>query len=132
MKKITICGCFLLGVLVLYCILSVVYVSPLISQVDMVFQGNVPVSETQNTPLALYNYSDRMLPGYQVNSSVKCVFAFHNFQRGYVWVRYEYWVFDEDGQLQFGFANRFPVSPSRWTVEKVDGEWRILDIVEEP
>ena len=130
-KFIIICILLLIGV-VLY-IFSLLSVRTIIYEVKDVFEGKVSKSETDNTPLELYNYyHDRLKANYVIETSVRPVFVIKGWKRGTIFVRYEYWVYDEDGNILWGFANRFPVPPSRWTIEKIDGKWQITDIFEAP
>ena len=122
----------LLAALGIY-ILFLLSVSSVIHDVKDVFEGKVPKTETDNTPLDLYNYHhDRLKPNYEVEAKVRPVFAFKFCKKGTILVYYEYWVYDENGKRLWGFAVRFPQQPSKWTIEKVDGEWKIVDIYEAP
>ena len=127
----TICILLLIGV-VIY-IFSLLSVCTIIHEVKDVFDGKVSKSETDNTPLELYNYyHDRLKSNYVIKTSIRPIFVIKNWERGTILVRYEYWVYDEEGKILWGFANRFPVPPSRWTIEKIDGKWKITDIFEAP
>lgn len=122
----------LLALLGMY-ILSLLSVSPIIRYVEDIFEGKVPKAETNNTHLTLYNsYHDELQPNYEVEAKVRPIFAFKFWKKGTILVYYEYWVYDENGKRLWGFAARFPEPPSKWTIEKVDGEWKIVDIYESP
>ena len=130
MRKRLILMCILLVLLVTILFFEIRSICPLITYVEEVFCGVVPTVKTDNTPLALYNYFNRIKSSYSVKCRIWPIFALHDFEKGYVWIRYEYWVYNEEGVLQWGFSNRFPMAPSRWTIEKQDGEWKIVEIKE--
>ena len=110
-------------------------VKPVIDYVLSLFIGEIPEAETAGTKLDSYNsnsHCDRFDPSYMVEAKIDPVFIIHDFNRGYIWTRYEYWVYDKNANLLWGFANRFPTPPARWTIEKVNEEWVIVDVYEAP
>ena len=75
--------CLVLLCALVYYILSLVSVKALTSNVDSIFNGAVPKSETENTPLELYNYYyDKLQPEYHVTSNVRFIFTLHNVRKG--------------------------------------------------
>jgi hypothetical protein len=61
-----------------------------------------------------------------VDVTIRRYFVLHNFSRGYMWIYYDYSTYDPDQEHWFGAS-----SYACWTIQKVDGTWRIVDIDED-
>jgi hypothetical protein len=62
-----------------------------------------------------------------VDVTIRRCFVIHNFSRGYMWIYYDYSTYDPD-QEDWSGARAYAC----WTIQKVDGTWRIVDIEEGP
>jgi hypothetical protein len=62
-----------------------------------------------------------------VDVTISRYFVIHNFSRGYMWIRYELRTYNSDQSARAGAS-----SYACWTIQKVDGAWRIVDIEEGP
>ena len=53
---------------------------------------------------------------------------------GYMWVMYYHTAYDENGKVTYGSGGEDMYSriPARWELEKRDGEWTVVGIIEHP
>ena len=104
--------------------------NPVVDQVKAAMEGKLSVESTENTPLAQYNSQNNfksIIPA-RADISICRIFVMHNFTDGVMWVKYTYKAFDAKGNILRGAAN----VPSRWTIHKENGEWKITAIKEDP
>jgi len=116
-------------VLVFYFII-LLNTNSLMREVRSTFLGEVDPSETPNRGIHAYNLGRHVnhYDCYDVDLTVIRLFTFHNFHKGYVWVYYNYKVFDENRELISGSQNVF----SKWRIQKEGETWEIIDIFERP
>jgi hypothetical protein len=62
-----------------------------------------------------------------VDVTIRRYFVLHNFSRGYMWIYYDLRTYNPDQDHWIGTS-----SYACWTIQKVDGTWRIVDIEEGP
>lgn len=68
--------------------------------------------------------------GNEVERSAKVIplLVIHNGQKGYAYICYSYDVKNKDGALLCASNNIF----SKWEIERVDGKWNVISIMESP
>ena len=99
-------------------------------EVRSAFMLELDSSETEGRAIHKYNHywrgKDRDVG--EINLTLRRRFVLHNFQRGYIWAIYSHTVYDTEGNLIGGSWR----APTRWRIEKIDGEWEIVEIYERP
>jgi len=124
---------FLKLAILLVIILIIIYIimlsdtNSLIADVKSVMKGEVALSETDGTPLQLYNFSD-LLSNAKVNVKITRLFVLHDFSDGYMWVEYSYETVKNNNEYMPGSWRIH----SRWTIHKANGKWEITEIQEDP
>ena len=107
-----------------------------IDYVERVFNGDVP-EETNGTPLAPYNIhkiygneykEQRGASELQYEYRVNRLFVLHDFFDGYVWIKYEFFIKDENGVVLAGTIE--PIA--RLTIHRENGEWIVTEVNERP
>jgi hypothetical protein len=63
-----------------------------------------------------------------IHLTLRRVFAWHNFQKGTLWIEYSCEIYKDDGDLCTG-SWHIPVTIQ---IEKDDGKWTVMDIHEAP
>lgn len=99
-----------------------------VKYVENVFRGEIPVSETQGSPVDRYNIQRYRETG-NMDLKITPVFAFHNFFDGYLWVHYSCAVYSSEENKDVTFGS---IAYSRWRIHRENGEWKIIEILEAP
>jgi len=81
-----------------------------------------------DTPLTRYNVKAWEPNAAEVEANVTRLFVWHGFSKGFMYVRYFYKGEDASGKLLTASGPLI----SKWTIQKIDGEWVITDIEEAP
>ena len=91
-----------------------------------VFLGEISLEEVVDTPL--YRYYPKELEIATTDLSINRIFVVHNFKKGYIWVKYDEERMDSFGNILSGSWNVV----SRWKIHKQNGEWKVVEIEEDP
>ena len=117
--------------IVLYYFVGVMSTNKLVHYVEDVFRGNVPASETNDTPYSMYNVS-KYKEFSSMDLDIHRAFVIHNFKDGYMFVYYRCIAYDSDDKMTYASIVRLPEKPSIWRIHRENGEWNIVDIDEHP
>ena len=123
-------GILLLAVLTIYSFMIVDTLS-LMSYVKDVFRGKVPLGHTENTPERRYNhlsYFENNIMDGEIKFNIVRLFTWHNFKEGYIKVMYTTSAYDKNGRILYGSHRIF----SKWMIQKRNGKWVIIEIIEAP
>ena len=124
-KKFKIIGLFLIGCIALVYIVMILNVMPVLQDARDVFR-NV---STDDNIYCLRRYNTRRYDSdVRRRATIFPLLAFHNFKEGYVYVWYTNEVTDKDGLLLSGSFNII----SKWKIKKIENEWKVIDISEDP
>ena len=135
-NKVKIVILSLLLTLVLLYLAMFISTNSVIEYVERVFNGEVPEAIT-GTPLGAYNIhriygneykSSRGVSELKYEYKVSRLFVLHNFFDGYVWIKYEFSIYNKEGR-RMAFT-RVPIA--RLTIHRENGEWVITRRVEDP
>jgi hypothetical protein len=102
----------------------------LMVEVKEVFMWKVDRAETDGRAISMYNDSDRAANvdlGY-VSLRLVRLFTLHNFRSGYIWAVYSYAAYDTQGEIITASWN----VRTKWYIQKIDGRWEIIEIIEPP
>jgi len=134
-KRITVIA-VTVAVAVIIIILGI-YIAMLIStnsvmrEVRSAFLLELDPAVTEGRAIGAYNYDWlNRREGREVDEiylRLRRQLTFHNFQEGYIWVSYIYRVHDTAGRLMTSSR-----AGARWRIERIDGEWEIVQIYEAP
>jgi len=130
-KKVIISIIVFITIVVAAYLLMLINTNSVIREVRHAFMLELDVSDTIGRPIHKYNYmwvTDRGVDVGRVELSLCRLLTLHNFKNGYIWVLYTYKAYDVDGKILTGSANIF----SKWKIEKKEGAWEIVEIVEAP
>ena len=90
--------------------------------------GNIIyIEERRGSPLARYG----MEGGFGTTSveySITRMLVLHNFSEGNIWIEYTQVGYNDDGEITQGSWR----VPARWKIQRIDGEWEVLEIFEGP
>lgn len=125
MKRIKMVGIILAGCIVITYLAMLLDIVPLVQNAKSVFLNEI----SSNDQYCLERY-DTSRYGVNVQRKVTLfpLLAFHNFHQGYVYIYYSNGVYDDNRNLLHGSTSIL----SKWIIEKVNGVWRVIDIVEAP
>ncbi len=62
------------------------------------------------------------------DTKINRIFVVHNFNKGIMYVKYSYIMYDINGHTISGSSNVY----SKWSIEKVGKRWTVVDIEEKP
>lgn len=113
---------FTAGFILLLYLAMLLSTTPVVRHVKAVFRGEIPRSDV-SACLEQYDITENRPRITDVKIKVRRRFVLHNFNNGYMWVRFECEAFDSGGNLIYGEVN-YP----KWSIRKVNGEWEIVDV----
>lgn len=118
----------LLGILLLLLLYAVFFLNTnsVMRYAKSVFRGEISSEEVVGTPL--YRYYPKDPEVVKVDLNLKRIFVSHNFKDGYIWVKYDEEQLDSYGNIVSGSWDII----SRWKIHKENGEWKVVDIDEDP
>ena len=111
--------------LLLY-LLMFINTNAVVAEVENIMYGNVDKSETEGTPLNMYNYSN-IYQNAEVEVKITRLFTIHNFFDGYIWVKYSRKTIRNDIDIYPG-----AIATSCWKIHRENGKWKIVEIYEAP
>lgn len=119
-----------------FCVLAFIYYCVMLSNTNTLFADAKAIFEgkktvTDDNPLYRYRFDSESYPGNatkEINLSISRVWVWHNFKNGYMKVIYSVRYLDENGEIVSCSIG----VPSKWYIEKNDGEWKITKIEEAP
>lgn len=93
-------------------------------------KSNLTSNETADSELYKYynrsnDYDDKV---YDANVHIKRQFVIHNFRKGVMFVKYNCEAFNKAGEHIYGSSNVH----AKWYIEKKDGPWEVVKIIEQP
>ena len=105
----------------------------LVSHTKDLLRGEIDPEQTAGTPEDRYNTADQyanQLSGRvaNVNVTVDRLFVFHNSRDGFMIVRYSFEALDSESRVLCGSWRII----SHWKIHKVNDEWQIVGIRENP
>ncbi len=119
--------------LVILCVALGIYVimfldtNSIYNEVKTVMKGEYDEDYVFNGEMYCFDFT-RGYGETEVDLDVKRLFVVHNFQHGYMWVFYSFEVKSPSGYLLTGGAD----IPSKWEIERQNGKWVIVDVIEAP
>lgn len=119
----------LLGILLLLLLYAVFFLNTnsVMRYAKSVFRGEISSEEVVGTPLYI-RYYPKDPEVVKVDLNLKRIFVSHNFKDGYIWVKYDEEQLDSYGNIVSGSWDII----SRWKIHKENGEWKVVDIDEDP
>jgi hypothetical protein len=125
----------LLIIIFIVLLLVVIYTFMLIStnqivrDVENVMRSNVAMELTEGLPIHMYNrQNEHGIRTFSYYVKINRIFVLHNFNEGYMWIRYWRKGYDSEGNVMFGSSD----IPARWRIQKTNGNWEIIEIIEKP
>ena len=126
LKKLFI---FLIVALIIFRGIMVYTTNDLINYVERIMLNEIPLEEVEGTiykhfhPIAIYPIDVDI---FNCDVKVHKGWIFHDLKKGEINVIYHVRYYD-DNKI-FGGCN----VPSKWLIERVDGKWEIVKIIEKP
>ena len=125
---------FLLGILFIILIIVGLYffivfmpTNGIFKEAKSVMSGEKIVAE--DNILSRYNSCEIHFPEVvEVDCNIRREWVWHDGKKGYMLVRYSCRYLNEDGEDVARMLN----IESKWIIERVDGHWEIVDILEGP
>ena len=122
LKKLFI---FLIVVLIIFRGIMVYTTNDLINYVERIMLNEIPLEETEGTRFHLYQSKSK----YTIDKaevSINRGWIFHDFKKGVINLNYRVAQYSGEKCVYFSSA------PSEWLIEKKDGKWEIVKIIEKP
>ena len=94
--------------------------------VENVYCGNISVND--DSPMHMYDLSSRYSDIAHAELNITRLFVIHNGRHGVMYVVYSCEYRNSDNKV----LNASIWVPSKWEIEKKDGEWTIINIEEKP
>lgn len=119
--------------LILFLLLLVFYVvlflntNSVMRYAKSVFRGEIALEQVTDTPMYRY-YPENEPELEKVDLNLYRTFVLHNFSDGYIWVKYDVAYIDSSGYEFSGSRN----ITARWKIQRENGEWKVVDIEENP
>ena len=110
-------------------LLMLINTNQVILDVEDIMRSNVPMEITRGRPTHRYNRQDEhdvRTVSYYVRIDRR--FVLHDFSNGYMWIKYYREGYDNEGNRMYGSWG----IPARWKIQKIGGEWEIVEIFEDP
>ena len=126
MKKIII-ACFAIFIIgpILFRVFMYYTSKDVFTYAEKVMRGEVPLEETAGRKVDRYQYK-LDYPIDKVNVTLKVIWVVHDFYKGEAEVYY-HMAHYSNGLNVFG-----SVAYSTWYIEKINGKWEIVKIIEKP
>lgn len=124
-KIIKMISVFLIGCIALVYVGMLLSVMPVLDDARNVFTN---VSTSDNIYCLKRYDTSRYGPNVRRKVTIFPLLSFHDFQQGYVYVWYSNEVLDKDDDLLNGSYGII----SRWKIKKIENEWKVIDITEDP
>ena len=130
-KKVLIVLAIVFSVILVFYAVELISTNSLMNYVKDLAGGKIPVSETEGKSWNEFNINN-VKNGDHAKLSITRVFVIHNFSDGYMWLKWDFWVYDKDDNLIYGHSQGFPPGYAKWTIHKENGEWKVVDVWESP
>jgi hypothetical protein len=126
---------FIISSIILLYVIMVIDTNSLMGEVESAFLGEIPISETKDKPIDMYNYSSDInryntaYLGYRVDLTLRRVFVLHNFFfNGIMIIYYSVYVYDYEDKRITASKDIY----ATWIIHKENGKWSIASIIEDP
>ena len=130
-KKVLIVLAIVFSVILVFYAVELISTNSLMNYVKDLADGKIPASETEGEYWDEFNVNS-VINGDHAKFKITRVFVIHNFSDGYMWLKWDFWVYDKDDNLIYGHSQGFPPGYAKWTIHKENGEWKVVDVWESP
>lgn len=118
-------------------LLCIIYYSVMLHDTDSLLtdfanciKGDSVSNTITNTELYKY-YNRNELYNNEISDAdinIRRLFVLHNFHRGIMFIKYDCETFNKSGEHIYGSANVY----AKWYIEKKNGVWTVVDVIEKP
>ena len=97
-KKVLIVLAIVFSVILVFYAVELISTNSLMNYVKDLADGKIPASETEGKSWNEFNINN-VKNGDHAKLSITRVFVIHNFSDGYMWLKWDFWVYDKDDNL---------------------------------
>lgn len=125
MKKIKVCVCACAIILVLYNIFCYIDTKEVINSFNSTLKSQEAAFPAFQRYVGNCKGNSHIEKTY---SKVQALYVIHSLKKGIMYVKYTYQHFDKNGEDIGGSYN----APSKWYIEKKNGNWEVVKVEERP